>query len=86
MNVLVSERTPDEIALHRRRSVHADVWDMDEFEDVLAYASAELGACFDVVDTVVPGEEGTQGNEFGWLLERRAQPRTAVASGRPLQA
>jgi SAM-dependent methyltransferase len=71
-NLLVFEPSSEEIDLHRRRSVHAHVWDMSEFEDVLAFAAAELKVCFDVVDAVRPGDEGTHGNEFGWLLERRA--------------
>lgn len=71
-NVLISERSPEELEHHRRRSVHAHVWKMDEFEDVLTYAAGQLKVRFDVIDTVLPGEEGTHGNEFGWLLERRA--------------
>ncbi|HVC66116.1 MAG TPA: methyltransferase domain-containing protein [Acidimicrobiales bacterium] len=85
-NVLISERSSEEIELHRRRSVHAHVWDMSEFEDVMAYAAGELRACFDVIDTVRPGEEGTQGNEFGWLLERRSPLDIPEAPDRHLQA
>jgi SAM-dependent methyltransferase len=69
-SVLLSERTADEIEMHRRRSVHAHVWDMSEFQSVLDYARDELGVLFDVLDRVLPGDEGSQGNEFGWLLER----------------
>jgi hypothetical protein len=52
------------------------VWDMSEFEGVLRYARDDLGVRFDVLDTVTTGDEGSQGNEFGWLLER--VPRIAA--------
>ena len=76
--VLVAERTPDEIVLHRRRSVHVHVWDRAEFEQVLTLAHDELGLCFDIVDTLETGDAGTYGNEFGWLLVRREARRTAA--------
>jgi len=62
--------TPEAIAIHRRRSVHAHVWDVDEFEEVLDYTRSELGSEWVVVDTMSPGAEGTYGDEFGWLLSR----------------
>ena len=81
--VLVSERTPAEIALHRRRSVHVHVWDMGEFEQVLTYAADELGVRFDVVDTLEPGGAGTYGNEFGWLLARNEESPMPDSARRP---
>ncbi len=75
-----SDVTPELIALHRRRSVHVHVWDVDEFRQVLDYLADELGVYWVVVDTLAPGEKGTHGDEFGWLLARSTQP------GRPMTA
>ena len=75
-----SDVTPELIALHRRRSVHVHVWDVDEFQQVLDYLADELGVYWVVVDTLAPGEKGTHGDEFGWLLARSTQP------GRPMTA
>lgn len=41
--VLAAERTDSEIALHRRRSIHAHVWDMEKFSEVLSYAGCRSG-------------------------------------------
>lgn len=68
--VLAAERTEAEIDLHRRRSIHAHVWDMEEFADVLRYAQRELGVSWNVLDTMPAGDPGSYGNEFGWLLAR----------------
>ena len=62
--------TAEEIAVHRRRSVHAHVWDADEFVEVLDHAAHQLGTEWVVVDTMAPGEDGTYGDEFGWVLAR----------------
>ena len=69
---LVAERTPDEIEHHRRRSVHAHVWNQQEFEEVLTFAGDELDVRFEVVDIMESGAAGTHGNEFGWLFMRPA--------------
>jgi SAM-dependent methyltransferase len=58
----------EEIGIHRRRSVHAHVWDVDEFGEVLAYAADELGLRWQIIDSMPPGAEGTYGDEFGWVL------------------
>lgn len=68
--VLAEERTPSEIEHHRRRSIHAHVWDMEEFRDVLKLAQRELTLSWKVIDTMMTGTPGTYGNEFGWLLAR----------------
>ena len=68
--------TEQDIAYHRLRSVHAHVWDLPEFTVVLDYAATDLGVCWKVVDTMVPGAKGTHGNEFGWLLARRPASRS----------
>ena len=72
LDELVSERTPEEIEHHRRRSVHAHVWNEQEFGEVLTFAADELGVRFEVVDHMESGGEGTHGNEFGWLFLRPA--------------
>lgn len=59
-----------EIALHRQRSVHAHVWNLHEFDELLTYTTSELGLRWDLVDTMPPGAEGTHGDEFGWVLAR----------------
>jgi SAM-dependent methyltransferase len=71
--VLASERTEAEIELHRRRSIHVHVWDMDEFDDVLAFTQKELAVSWTVLDTMPTGTPGSYGNEFGWLLARGEQ-------------
>ena len=65
-----SEAMAQEIALHRSRSVHAHVWNIDEFSEVLDYGTNALGVRWNVVDTMAPGGEGTYGDEFGWLLSK----------------
>lgn len=69
--VLAAERTEAEIDLHRRRSIHAHVWDMEEFNEVLRFAQRELGVSWRVLDTMPAGDAGSYGNEFGWLLARK---------------
>jgi SAM-dependent methyltransferase len=66
------EFTAEEISFHRRRSVHAHVWDVDEFGEVMDYSANELGLVWKVIDTMPPGGEGSYGNEFGWLLSKAA--------------
>jgi SAM-dependent methyltransferase len=65
--------TGEDIEYHRRRSVHAHVWDVLEFHQLLDFASDELGLHWTVVDSMAPGEAGTHGDEFGWLLARNDQ-------------
>lgn len=68
---LAAERTEEEIDLHRRRSIHAHVWDMEEFGDVLRFSQRELGISWKLLDTMPAGDAGSYGNEFGWLLARQ---------------
>jgi SAM-dependent methyltransferase len=83
--------TPDlmagEIEMHRRRSVHAHVWDADEFAEVMDWAAVYLGVRWDVVDTMPPGGEGTFGNEFGWVLSRLGGPHNdhCISESLPLE-
>ena len=67
---LPDDLTAENIALHRRRSVHAHVWDMDEFKELLAYGADKLQLHWEVVDSMTSGEPGSYGDEFGWLLAR----------------
>ena len=60
----------EEIGLHRRRSVHAHVWNVGEFEEVLQYVTDQLDLRWEVIDTMHPGSEGTYGDEFGWVLSK----------------
>ncbi|MGH9089815.1 MAG: methyltransferase domain-containing protein [Acidimicrobiales bacterium] len=71
--ILAEERTISEIELHRRRSIHAHVWDMGEFCEVLAFARRELAVSWTVLDLMPTGTSGSYGNEFGWLLSREEQ-------------
>ena len=82
-NTLNDDRTLDqfkaelmaaEIELHRRRSVHAHVWNVDEFCELLNYTADTLGVRWEVVDSMSPGEPGTYGDEFGWVLRKRGAP------------
>lgn len=59
-----------EIDLHRRRSVHAHVWDADEFGEVLAFTTSEFGLHWKVVDAMSTGARGTHCDEFGWVLSK----------------
>jgi SAM-dependent methyltransferase len=77
-----SDVTPELIALHRRRSVHVHVWDVAEFQQVLDYLAEGLGVYWAVVDTLAPGEKGTHGDEFGWLLARTTRPEAPVTARR----
>lgn len=65
---------PDERAalfdLHRRRSIHVHVWNPDEFFDVLLHANAEMGHRWEMVDGLLPQDEGESGCDFGWVLRR----------------
>ena len=65
-----------EIALHRSRSVHAHVWNIDEFSEVLDYGTNALGVRWNVVDTMAPGARvPTATNSVGcfrkWATELR---------------
>lgn len=65
-----AELTDSEIALHRRRSTHAHVWDMEEFGAVLQFAQRELGVSWRILDTMPTGTARSYRYEFGWLLAR----------------
>jgi SAM-dependent methyltransferase len=73
------EFTPEEIELHRRRSVHVHVWDVEEFGEFMNYSAKELRMRWKVIDTMPPDAEGSYGNEFGWVLKKT---EVAIPSGR----
>jgi len=80
ISIFTPELVADEIEIHRRRSVHAHVWDADEFAEVMDWAAVYLGVRWRVVDTMPPCGEGTYGNEFGWVLSRvGGDPSQAIA-------
>jgi SAM-dependent methyltransferase len=65
------ETTPEgEIEFQRKRSVHAHVWDADEFGELMAFAAAELGLQLAIVDAMPTGAKGTYGDEFGWVFSK----------------
>jgi SAM-dependent methyltransferase len=82
MDSFRGEQLAAQIELHRQRSVHVHVWNLDEFSQVMRYGAEELRLRWKVVDTMAPGEPGTYNNEFGWLLSRRAgMLRTVLRRG-----
>jgi SAM-dependent methyltransferase len=66
------EMMADLITVHRNRSVHAHVWNLDEFSEVLNFVTEKLGLQWEVIDIMPPGADGSYGDEFGWLLSRTA--------------
>lgn len=58
------------VELHRQRSIHAHVWDVDEFVEVLLYCIRSLGHQWEFVDGALPGEPGAEQDEFGLVLRR----------------
>jgi SAM-dependent methyltransferase len=78
MRLFSDDQLAAQIDLHRQRSIHVHVWDLDEFSVVMRYGAEELGLRWKVIDTMAPGAPGTYHNEFGWLLSRRAGMLRAV--------
>jgi len=62
------------IELHRRRSIHAHVWDVDEFFPVLLHAAGHLGHGWELVDALLPGDPGGRADEFAFVLRRALSP------------
>ena len=62
------------IELHRRRSIHAHVWDVDEFFPVLCHGVRELGQAWQFVDGLLPGDPGGRPDEFALVLRRDPSP------------
>jgi SAM-dependent methyltransferase len=65
----------EEILLHGRRSVHAHVWNVDEFRTLLEYTAYQLGLRWHIIDNMPPGAPGSHGDEFGWVLSRASTRR-----------
>jgi hypothetical protein len=74
------------IELHRRRSVHAHVWDVDEFFPLLGYATRELGHAWTFVDGLLPGDPGGRPDEFGLVLRKDAVPAEPKDQAERLEA
>ena len=70
LDMFVPELIADELEHNRRRSVHAHVWDAEEFWEVLDFTAKSLALTWKLVDTMPPGSEGSHGDEFGWVLSR----------------
>jgi SAM-dependent methyltransferase len=62
------------IELHRARSIHAHVWDVDEFVAVVAHAARELSHGWELVDGLLPRDPGGRQDEFGLVLRRSPEP------------
>jgi len=62
------------VELHRQRSVHAHVWDIDEFVPVLSHGVRRLGHRWELVDGLLPGDPGGREDEFGLVLRRGSEP------------
>jgi hypothetical protein len=62
------------LELHRHRSIHAHVWDVDEFVPVVAHAVRCLGHRWELVDGLLPGDPGGRDDEFGLVLRRGSEP------------
>jgi SAM-dependent methyltransferase len=81
LDVIGKELGEEELEMHRRRSIHAHVWCQAEFSDVLRYARDELGIDWTVLETMDTGDDGTYGDEFGWLLVKEPAGGAAVPRG-----
>jgi SAM-dependent methyltransferase len=68
LEVIGKEISAEDLEMHRLRSIHAHVWCKGEFEEVLMYAKEEFGLEWTMMDTMDTGDEGTYGDEFGWLF------------------
>lgn len=73
-DVTVPAQRRELIELHRKRSVHAHVWDIDEFFPVLCHGARHLGQAWELVDGLLPGDPGGRTDEFGLVLRRIAAP------------
>lgn len=58
------------IQAHRKRSVHAHCWDLEEFEEVLNYSIQSLGMQWEFVDALLTEEGGPDSIEFGFVLRK----------------
>lgn len=73
-DVTVPAQRRELVELHRRRSIHAHVWSVDEFFPVLRYGAQELGHAWQFVDGLLPGDPGGRPDEFGLVLRRDPTP------------
>ena len=73
-DVTVPAQRRELIELHRRRSIHAHVWDVDEFLPVLGHAVRELDHAWQLVDGLLPGDPGGRPDEFALVLRKDVAP------------
>ena len=55
---------------HRRRSIHVHCWTEHDFPPVIHHAIAVLGHRWEFVDGVLTADEGPEGIEFGYVMQR----------------
>lgn len=76
-DVTVPEQRREIVELHRRRSIHAHVWDVDDFFGVLCHGVGELGMAWELVDGLLAGDPGGRADEFALVLRKAAVPVAA---------
>jgi SAM-dependent methyltransferase len=81
LEVIGAELGEQELEFHRRRSVHAHVWCEPEFSEVLRFARESLGLHWEVSEAMHTGDEGTYGDEFGWLFRKEPARRSLLHLG-----
>lgn len=85
-DVTVPAQRRELIELHRRRSIHAHVWDVDEFLPVVCHGVLQLGQAWQFVDGLLPGDPGGRPDEFALVLRRDVSPAHPEEQAERLQA
>lgn len=85
-DVTVPAQRRELIELHRRRSIHAHVWDAEEFLPVVLHAVRHLGHGWELLDGLLPGDPGGRADEFGLVLRRAVDPLDACERAERLDA
>lgn len=73
-DVSVPEQRREIVQLHRLRSIHAHVWDVDDFFAVLCHGVGEMGMAWELMDGLLAGDPGGRADEFALVLRRSAAP------------
>jgi SAM-dependent methyltransferase len=73
-DITVPAQRREVIELHRQRSIHAHVWDIDEFFPLVSHAVRHLGHRWELVDGLLPDDPGGREDEFGLVLRRATTP------------
>lgn len=85
-DVKVPAQRRELIELHRKRSIHAHVWDVDEFLPMVRHGVLQLGHAWQFVDGLLPGDPGGRPDEFALVLRRDVSPRGCEQQAERLQA